>query len=167
MNDTIPRVACVALFASAALAFAPGAAANAQSPGSRVEHGAYIYAGSCDSVDGRVLFDLGDLEPERRPRGGAESRLAGSGPVYEEDEDISATLDELLAAPHVVVVRERDDASSPVIACGAIEGTPADGKLEVQLRPIGTSGVSGLATFGPNRDRDDDEPTEVLVQVRR
>lgn len=131
-----------------------------------VEHGAYIYAGRCDSIGDHVLFDIGDLEPERRARGGAESRLAGSGPVYEGDEDIAATVEELVASPHAVVVRERDDRSSPVIACGEVAGQVHDDTLSVILRPVGGSRVAGIAVFGPNRDRDDDEPTEVLIQVR-
>jgi len=154
------------LVTAAASATARPAAARTESRPAKVEHGAYIYAGRCDSLEGPVLFDIGDLEAERRPRGNAASTLAGSGPVYEEDEDISATIEELLASPHVVVVRERDDRSSPVIACGEITGEARDGRLSVQLRPVGGSRVGGVAAFGPNRDRDDHEPTEVLVQVR-
>jgi hypothetical protein len=154
------------LLASATLAAWRPAATYSGGWSPSVEHGAYIYAGRCDSIGVRVLFDIGDLEPERRPRGGAESRLEGSGPVYEEDEDITATIQELLASPHAVVVRERDDRSSPVIACGEIAGQVSGDTLSVTLRPVGGSSVAGVAIFGPNRDRDDHEPTEVLVQVR-
>ena len=90
------------------------------------------------------------------------------GVVYEEDDDISATVDELTGSPHVVVVREHDDESSPIIACGAIEGEAANGRLEIALDPVDDSGVSGTALFRPDDDDDDDdddEPTEVLVRV--
>lgn len=140
--------------------------ALAESGHHALEHGAYIYAGTCGSIEGRVLFDIGDLEVERRPRRGAASELPGTGPVYEEDEDITATLAELSGTPHVVVVRERDDESSRVISCGAIQGEIKDGRLLVDLQPVDGSGVGGTALFGPNRDRDDDEPTDVVVRVR-
>ena len=151
---------------AAIIAVALPAAAIASGAGNPEEYGAYIHAGTCSKIESRALFDIGDLEVERGPRAAEAAELPGSGPVYEGDEEISATLSELTASPHMVVVRERGDPSSQVIACGAIQGEISNDQLQTTLEPTGDSGVRGTALFRPNTDRDDNEPTEVIVRVR-
>ncbi len=133
------------------------------------DFGAYIYAGTCDSQNGPARFDIGDLDSDD-----ADDRVivatpaAGmTGTTYSEDEDISATLDDLTGSPHAVVVRERDDENSPIVACGDIAGTATNGELRIDLRSVNDSGISGVALFGPNHDDSDDDPTDVFVQVQR
>ncbi|MCC7021661.1 MAG: hypothetical protein IT338_02470 [Thermomicrobiales bacterium] len=129
------------------------------------ELGAWIYEGTCASPAQSPLHDIGDLDIEDHGRASGIAGTPVAGPVYEEDEGISTSLDELTASPHVVIIRASDDEHAPIVACGEISGEARDGKLEVPLQPVGNSGVSGVSTFGPPEDKED--KAEVVTQVQR
>lgn len=132
------------------------------------ELGAWIYEGTCASPGQTPLHDIGDLEIDDDDRTPDIAGTSVPGPVYEEDEGISTSLDDLTAKPHVVIVRASDDRSAPVVACGEISGEARDGVLRVPLEAVGNSGVSGVATFGPARPGSDDgDKTEVTTEVQR
>ena len=129
------------------------------------EFGAGIYEGTCDNPGDRALHDIGDLEHDDDDPNTI-ARTPVSSPVYSEDEGIASTLDDLTGAPHVVLVRAEDNANAPVVACGEIAGDTSGGTLMVLLDPVGDSGVSGVARFGPADDDDDgDDQTEVITEV--
>lgn len=133
------------------------------------EFGAGIFEGACDSPGEHRLFDLGDLEiddddDDDRRRTPTIGGTPVAGPVYEEDEDLSATIDDLTAAPHVMLVFASDAADAPIAACGGVFGQADTGTLLTTLDAVDGSGVSGVATFRPT---DDAERTDVLVQVQR
>lgn len=129
--------------------------------------GAGIYEGTCDSPGDRAVFDIGDLEADDDDNNGTLAGTPVSGPVYSEDEGLSATLDDLTGQPRVVLVLASEDANAPAVACGEITGEPDGDHLSVDLEPVDDSGVSGVATFGPPEPGDDDgDRSEVEVQVR-
>ncbi len=128
------------------------------------ELGAFIRKGSCDKP-GDVVGDIGDLEPgeddiwSRVGQGEQEPDV-----VYGEDEDVDMTIDALTSADHVITIHERDDASSAVIACGAISGdVHGDGTLMIDLDEVDDSGFQGRAHFDP--EHNDDDETEITVGV--
>lgn len=132
------------------------------------QYGAYLYEGTCDNIGSNPLEDIGDLEPEDDAWNVIGQGEPSPGAVYGEDEDLSQAVSDLTASDYVVVVRERDDQNSPVVACGMIDGSvDANGELVITLDEVNGSGVQGRAHFGPEdeQDRDDDEQTEVTVGV--
>ena len=143
--------------------------ASAGSGDDDTSFGAGIYQGSCDIPGDRADFDIGDLEADDDDDA-ATPKIGGTpvaGPVYAEDEGLSASLDDLTSNPYVVVIRQSEAADAPIVACGAITGEQTNDELRVTLDPIDDSGVSGLATFGPADARNDDgDQTEVDVEVQ-
>ena len=125
--------------------------------------GAFIREGSCDQP-GKVIEDIGDLEPEDDiwlviGQGEPEPRT-----VYGEDEGISESIDDLISAGSIVTVHEKDDSNARVIACGKIDGAiDTDGTLSIDLKEVDRSGFAGRVHFGPSDD--EDEQTEVTTGV--
>lgn len=120
--------------------------------------GAFIRAGTCEAP-GDVVEDIGDLENDEDD---AWRVIGGDDPapevVYDEDEDIGQTIDELTGGEFVVTIHERENPDSTMIACGAITGeVDADGTLLIDLDEVDDSGFEGRAHFGPDdADADDD-----------
>lgn len=158
MKQKMPLMLGVA----AALALVLGGAAAQDDDRS---FGAGIYEGTCDSPGDQAVFDIGDLETDEDDPNTMMGTPVAS-PVYSEDEGLSAPLDDLTGAPHVLLVRESEDANAPVAACGEITGDANGAELVIQLEPVNDSGVSGVATFGPPEPGDDDgDQSEVTVEV--
>lgn len=131
------------------------------------EFDAYIAEGTCDSPAGQVVFDIGDVEADDDR---TYQQLAGtpvSGPVFQEDEGITATIADLTGSPHVVVVRVDDNPDAALVACGEITGEPIDGTLQINLTAVDGSGIAGIAQFtpGPGDDDDDNDQTQVVTQI--
>lgn len=84
-----------------------------------------------------------------------------------EDTELPTTLDDLLAAPHVVTVYDTEG-SDTVIACGEIGGFVFSGDddddLAIGLREQAESGFAGVALFD---DEDDDSEVDVDVYLAR
>jgi len=136
--------------------------------------GAYIYEGTVDDYGERPVEDVGELEPLRAGDDDLDDvwDVIGGGdpvpdPLYgEDDEDIDLSIEQLTAAPHVLVVHAEEDRSSPVIAIGAIDGdTEADGSLLIDLDEVDGSGHEGRAHFAPDDDDHDDDDHDDLTDV--
>lgn len=121
--------------AMATLAITPSVAAQDEP----VAYTANVFAGSCDDP-GAVDAPLNDVVA---PSGGQEGA---------EDATVAATsftavplaLDDLLGGEFAIDVRLAD--AEDVVACGEIGGVVnAQGALTIGLRPVGDSGVSGIA----------------------
>lgn len=135
--------------------------------------GAFIHAGTCEAP-GDVVEEIDELDDDRDDDDAVWQRIGGDDPapevLYDEDEDIGQTVDELTAGEFVVAVHEGEGADSPIIACGAITGeVGADGSLVIDLDEVDDSGFEGRAHLAPDDDsddddnNDDDDQTEVTV----
>lgn len=73
-------------------------------------------------------------------------------------------LDTLIDEPHVIVVHERLDSQTPIIACGEIGGVnDHDGELVIGLKEMNNSGFTGMARLSYNAE--DAEKTDVAVYL--
>ncbi len=139
------------------------------------EFAAYIYEGTVDNYGDRPIEDIDDLDSLWDDDDGDDvhevwGRIGGGEPAPnplwgEDDEDIDFSIEQLMAAPHVLVVHEGESYDTPVVAIGAIEGElGADGTLLIDLDEVDNSGYEGRAYFEPDDDDDDDE-AEVTVGI--
>ncbi len=160
-------------FATPAVALALGLAltatgALAQGGDDEAEAGEYpvtVNAGTCNEI-GEVLYEVGTAEP--RPAAEAlgaddelidvdeaedeaEPEVPAGGDVWTTRGEIETTFDELLGEERVVAVAESEDEFDNYLACGQITGAgfedDEDGQMVVCVKPLGGSGVSGLAVF--------------------
>src|SRR5215218_206733 len=109
---------------------------------------AHVHTGSCDAV-GEVVAPLADLTA-------AVGTAAGQ---MDDDDDlveysftnVPMSLDDMLAADHVVNVHESADNIENYIACGEIGGVvDANGSLVIALHEQNDSGFSGIAVLTRN-----------------
>jgi len=113
-----------------------------------------IYAGVCGEggdLEPIPAYELGVIGPtaDQDPdRPGAEEirGLQLSPPVLRLEATVEAPLDDLLAAPHAVAVRQGTEAER-VVACGQIGGAVDDGELAVGLRPLTGERWYGVAVL--------------------
>jgi hypothetical protein len=128
--------------------------------------GAWLYAGSPGDIDDQALIQFGSLEREDDQDDINEFDLSAVGATsfWEGDGDVHQTVEQLLAEPHVIVVRSENDVEAPVIAMGVVEGTPNErGELTISLQPVEDSGYAGLALFEPDDDDDDDTDVDLVI----
>jgi hypothetical protein len=104
---------------------------------------AHIHAGTCDAL-GDIVAPLTALTVPTGERAGARTATSAASSYT----TVAGALDALLAAPHAIDVhRGADDLS---VACGEIGGVrDGNGALSVGLRPVNSSGFSGIAYLGP------------------
>ncbi|MDP9368892.1 MAG: cupredoxin domain-containing protein [Chloroflexota bacterium] len=136
---------------------APLAAAQDATPGGEPEQDVVtalpvgIHAGFCvDGVEPEPAYIVGVLGPVAGEDG--EVPLPGdirgfqtSPPVLTVDETIDVPLDELLDAPHALVVQAGEEASDTFVACAELGGPVEDDELVVGIRPLNGSGYYGTA----------------------
>lgn len=105
---------------------------------------AYLFAGTCETVQSQPIADIGEMERDsdvatamtEEAETDAEAAWGVSGHV-------APSLDDLRASEHVVAIRENRGDASPIVACGLIEG---DGDaVDITLEPFGDTGLEGLA----------------------
>ena len=124
---------------------------------------ANVSAGTCRDL-GDVAFPLADVD--RRGGVGAETGEASDpdGPIAAivSRAEIDASLDDVLAAPHAISVSASANRPAAGVACGNLGGEVIDGALIVGLRPLGGSGLAGIAVL---EDEDDDGQTDVTVYL--
>jgi hypothetical protein len=183
-----PALLALALVLAASLV-AGGSRSLAQDASPAVEAGldettglnprpAHIHAGTCDEL-GEVVFPLNDLvapdiagspvaEGENTDESTPADPLASPpvtadvGQLIEQSETtVEASLDDILADEHAINVHESAENIDVYIACGDITGSPTDGELVIQLRPLNDSGYEGNAILVDNGDG----TTTVTVQV--
>lgn len=138
---SLKRIAATVAPLMLAVAFAlPGASAQEASPAVDLfAHPSHVHAGSCEDLDPAPAHPLNDVavtEP-----GGAVEVAATS---------IDATVDELLAAPHAIVVHSSAEDMATYIACGDLAGPITDGQLIVGLYHIDESNHDGIAVLEAN-----------------
>lgn len=113
-----------------------------------------INAGTCDALGERVHelapVDVGDAVVGERV--GSELALAMSYSIT----DLDAAFDDLVAAPHAIVV----PADGDPLACGEIGGYGDDDGLIVGLRGLDGTGLAGMAFLW-----DDDDAVEVELYL--
>lgn len=136
-------------------------------------HPAHIHAGTCADLDPTPVAPLVNLLPlgvERDDDGEVSETPEVRGTLtvgdltYSETDDIEFTWEEMLGAPHAIVVHESDDAMENYIACGDIGGVVFDDDGEdmvIGLKPVGDSGYSGIAMLSS----DDDNEVDVEVYL--
>lgn len=156
------RTALVGAAGALALAAMPAGAVH-----ENIELPAAIHAGTCEMPGDEVLA-LDNLV--RLPEGASEEGEPVGAPGAQvihgtsDDAEINLTIDDLLAADHVLAVF--DEAGENIVACGPIGAyTYEDGSdLAFGLRSQGDSPYSGVAIVDGDDD-DDDDGTDIDVYV--
>jgi len=121
-------------------------------------HPAHIHTGTCDAV-GDVIFPLNNVVSASDDASPVADMVMAS-PEAETDADfvaeststITGSLDDLLAADHVVNVHESEENIGNYITCGLITGTPENGELTLTLTQLNESGWDGEAVLTDNGD---------------
>lgn len=117
-----------------------------------------INAGTCDALGERVHelqpVDVGDAVVGERV--GSELALAMTYSIT----DLDVALDDLLAAPHAVVVPANPDDPASFVACGEIGGYVDDDGLIVGLQGPDGTGLAGMAFLW-----NDDDAVEVELYL--
>ena len=135
-----------ALVAATALALGLGGTTDAHGG-----HGkpALLQVGECDAL-GAAAFTLIGVGAQEDAEGLPIEMPATIGPdsaseVTTSSSAVAATVDEIVAAGHAVVVYASDDEMDTPIACGAVGGIRLGEELVVGLDPVGDDGQSGVA----------------------
>jgi hypothetical protein len=136
--------AAVGLFAVALAVAAPAAAHEAHG------HPAKLHEGTCVDLGG-VAFSLtgvgAEVDLEGTPVAPGEAvNPDRSSEVLRSETALDASLDDLLAVPHALMVYESDEDLS-AIACGDLGGNRLGDELAVWLGGIGEEGHAGIALF--------------------
>ncbi len=98
-----------------------------------------IVAGACDTPDANTpTFEL----PDAAPVG-----VSAAGETYTSEGDISVPLGDLLAVPQVFALGMDDVDLDIPIACTAIDGTVAGGKLIIGLLAVDGGDLIGIAVL--------------------
>jgi len=161
--NPIPRIRAVAPAAALVGALAVLAAGTALA---HTEHGhpAKIHAGSCEDL-GAVAFALngvgGTVDVDGKPVEQAEAVNPDTAyQVLRSETELDATIDDVLAAPHALMVYASDEDMS-AISCGNLGGARIGDELAVGLAAVGAGGHSGIALFEDSADA----PGTVTVTV--
>ncbi|MCA9858980.1 MAG: hypothetical protein KC438_04620 [Thermomicrobiales bacterium] len=103
-----------------------------------------LRSGACDAP-GDGIAQLDDVSFADSPPVGA----AGAAQAAASYSIAPVSLDMLTGSPAALFVL--DPVSHAAVACGEVGGVPgADGALSIGLRPVGDSGLSGIAYLAPN-----------------
>jgi hypothetical protein len=105
---------------------------------------AAIYGGSCDALDDQPAFPLSDVTVQS-PAGDPAAQVATS---YS---SVSAPIEEIVGAPHAVIVATGGDPAAAV-ACGEIGATVAGNDLFFGLREVNDSGYTGIGWLHADGD---------------
>ena len=163
-------IAGAALATTIGLGGAAGVIAQDSAPSSG--HPAHIHMGTCADLDPAPVAPLFNLLPigvERDDDGEVAETPEVRGTLtvgevtYSETDDIEFAWDEMLAAPHAIVVHESEEYMENYIACGDIGGVVFDDEMVIGLKPVGDSGYSGIAML--SSDDDDEVDVEVYMSA--
>lgn len=135
-------------------------------------HPMHIHAGTCADFDPSPAVGLYNLLPigvERDDDGEiaetpeVRGTLTVGDVTYSETDDIEFTWDDMLGAPHAIVVHESDEYMENYIACGDIGGVVFDDgeEMVIGIQPVGDSGYSGIGMLSS----DDDGELDVEVYL--
>ncbi len=157
--DAIRRAAAVLGLAGACSAVAVPAAHAHEAHG----HPAKLHAGSCADL-GRVVASFngvgGEVDVDGNPVPPTEAVNPQSAyQVMRSETETGLSLDDLLAAPHALMIYESDEDLTG-IACGNVGGARFGDELAVGLGEINRPGHVGIALF-----EDDDDGLDVTIYV--
>jgi hypothetical protein len=146
-----PPAAAIAIAVTALVALAGTALAH-EAHG----HPTRIHQGSCEHL-GAVGFRLNGVGGSVDLDGAAVATATPVNPdsayqVLISETTIDATIDEVLAAEHAVVIYESDEVMD-AIACGNVGGAMHGDTLVTALAEAGVPGHSGFALFRPEGGR--------------
>ncbi len=121
-----------------------GVPAAAQDNADERDLRAYLFAGTCESVQSQPVADLGALE-RNSDAAAAMADIAQAEPetAWGVEGHVAPSVGDLLASEHVVAIRENRGDANPVVACGQVEG--AGDAIDIVLEPFGDTGLEGLA----------------------
>ena len=113
-------------------------------------HPVSIDAGSCAAPSGTASFTAGNTGVWGVPESPASAAV--TDPILVAEQTIATTIESLQVAgqPYAVVVHSSPEDLATVVACGDIVGDVVGGKLAVSVRPVGGSGLAGVALL--NKD---------------
>lgn len=119
-------------------------------------HPAHLHLGTCDAP-GDVVFPLTnvgfDYSMDGTPMAGAPVGAATAVPVESSQTTVAASLADIAAGGHALVVHESDANIQNYIACGDVGGTMmGESDLAFGLSPLNDSGYSGIAWLRDNGD---------------
>jgi hypothetical protein len=149
----------------AALAMPLGAAADDDDDDDS-RFGAWLYAGTEDDFGEDALIQFGSLEHEDDQDDIDDFDLSAvdASDFWEADGDVAQTIEQLVSAPHVIVIRSQNDIEAPAIAMGVVEGDVDErGALTIALQPVEDSGFAGMARFEPDDDDDNDTDIDIVM----
>ena len=169
---TLVLAACTLVFAAVLGATHAGAQDTATPPVGAATaetvialHPAHIHTGSCDEV-GDVVYPLNDLQAASRvisPVASPGVALTPATPdlavgaetlpvVAQSGTSVEASLADLIDGGYVINVHQSAEQMQNYLACGEITGTPADGRLDIDLVEVNDSGYAGEAILIDNGD---------------
>lgn len=119
-------------------------------------HPAHLHVGTCDAP-GDVVFPLTnvgfDFSVDGTPMAGAAAGATTAVPVESSQTTVPASLADIAAGGHTLVVHESDANIQNYIACGDVGGTMmGESDLAFGLSPLNDSGYSGIAWLRDNGD---------------
>lgn len=117
-------------------------------PAAALTRPAHVHTGTCAEV-GEVIAPLEDLvAPAGEAAGHADAVVAETSFTT-----VPLTLDDMLAADHVINIHQSADEIDVYIACGAVGGVlDANGALVIGLDEQDGSGYRGIAYLSPGAD---------------
>jgi hypothetical protein len=146
-----------AVLGFAAVALMPAASARAQVE--VVDRPAELRTGTCLSP-GELVMSLAHLVVAS----GNLQGQPGAQPVEQSGTVVPYTVNQLLAADHIVTVQKSPAEREVMVACGEVGGAlNPDGTLAIGMRGFNSSGLSGIAYFTPNPGFDNTLITILLV----
>jgi plastocyanin len=119
-------------------------------------HPAHLHIGACDAP-GDVVYPLTsvgfDYAVDGAPMAGSAIGAASAVPVESSQTTVQASLADIAAGGHALVVHESADAIQNYIACGDVGGTMmGQSDLAFGLAPLNDSGFGGVAWLHDNGD---------------
>ena len=118
----------------------------AQAQSEVIDRPAELRIGTCLSP-GELVMSLAHLVvASGNPQG-----QSGAQPVEQSGTVVPYTVNELLAADHIITVQKSQEEREAMVACGEVGGAlNPDGTLAIGMRSVNDSGLSGIAYFTPN-----------------
>lgn len=153
---TLAAVAAGFMMMGGVIAGIGGNSASAQDM-AMVAHPAHLHVGEC-AAPGEVVFPLSDVSAAFSMDGTAMAGTEMMGqasaiPVEASVTTIKASLADIVAGGHAIVVHESAENIGNYIACGAVGGMMmGTSDLPVGLGPLSDSGYSGVAWLHDNGD---------------
>lgn len=152
LSSLAALMAAMMLFAGAIASFGSQASAHGDEA-----HPAHIHVGDC-AAPGEVVFPLSNVgstfDVNGTPTAGSEMvGQASAIPVDASVTTVAASLADIVAGGHAIVIHESAENIGNYIACGDVGGMMlGESDLPIGLAPLNDSGYSGIAWLHDNGD---------------